>query len=128
MYEGDRPLSDTAVFSARNELLASCPHGATVQMVDSRKTSRWIYPMWVRVAPGTHSFVVQCTLETYLVANKIVRKYVNLEVKVPDMKPRHVYVARYDLIGGKIKIAADDLGENSYYSIQLGDKLVTPDF
>ena len=127
MYEGDLPLSDTAVFSAHDELSAVCL-AATVQMVDSNKTSRWTFPMWVRVAPGNHSFVVQCTTEASRGFNEVSRKYANLEIEVPDIKPRHVYVAHYEEVAGKIRITTEDLGENSYYSVQIGEKLVTPEF
>lgn len=128
MYEGDRPLSDTAVFSARDELSSICPLARTIHSVDNRSTSKWAYPMWVRVTPGTHSFSIQCTIKTSLGFHEVGRYYVNLDVTIPEMKPRHVYVANYEEVAGKIKITAEDLGENSYYSIQIGEKFVTPEF
>lgn len=128
MYEGDHPLSDTAVFSAHDELSAICPGGANVRKVDDKETSRFASPMWVRVTPGTHSFVVECTNSAGRRANKLYRKYADLEIKIPDMKPRHVYVTRYNEVAQKIEVTTDDLGENSYYSIQLGDQFITPEF
>jgi hypothetical protein len=44
----------------------------------------------------------------------------NLEVEVKDMKPRHVYVARYRESGNGVAVYVEDLGENPEYGVWIG--------
>ena len=119
MYNGDHPLSETAVFSAYDDT-SSRPicWVTTIQKVDDKNTSLMAYPMWVRVRPGTHSFVVHCS------KNFTLRSYQQAEIliTVEDMKPRHVYVARYHNTRDGIGVRVDDLGENPSYGIPVDTK------
>jgi len=117
MYDGDHPLSDTTVLSAFDDISPrSVCTVATLQKVDDNWTSRGIFPAWVRVKPGTHSFVIHCS------ANFSMGYYTRAELSfsVPDMKPRHIYVARYQRVYGGVRVKVDDLGENSNYKLPGG--------
>lgn len=126
MYDGDRPLADTAVLSAVEGSSSVCQF-ATLRSVDGKWTDR---PHWVRVQPGTHSFSIECTTRVWMGAGTINSSRAQLAVTVADMKPRHIYVARYaQLAGNRIDVKIEDLGENSDYGLVLGNgKFVRPDF
>lgn len=47
-------------------------------------------------------------------------KFADVDVEVKDMRPRHVYVARYTESAGKVQVTVEDLGENPNYGITLG--------
>ena len=128
MYSGDRQLSDTAVFSADDEMSHICALGSSIQMVDGSKTSRWNPPIWVRVTPGTHNFDIRCNIKSWLGWHSAGVEYANVQVVVRNMEVRHVYVARYEVMGGKVEANASDMGEHSYYAIHLAGQFVRPEF
>lgn len=118
MYDGEHPLADTAVLSALDDIShASVCTVATVQKVDEKTTSRGIFPGWVRVLPGPHSFVIHCSYDFSMVGLVINFKRVRLTFTVEDMKPKHVYVARYSKYAEAVEVAVEDLGENPSYVI-----------
>jgi hypothetical protein len=49
------------------------------------------------------------------------QKETTLQVPVPDMKPRHVYVARYerDPVTNSVRVQVEDLGENSKFALRF---------
>jgi hypothetical protein len=124
MYSGDHPLSDTAVFSALDDSSgASVCLVSTIQAVDQNKTSRMTFPVWVRVRPGPHSFLIHCTTGFAGGYQSIISYRVELLVKMADMRPRHIYVARYKPTKDGVRIVVDDLGERSNYSLTVGSSL-----
>lgn len=116
MYEGDVPLANTAVFSSLDDR-ATPRNESRIHSVDGKPTScvQAGCPYWVRVLPGAHQFLVR-----YLLPGIPVQRYANVPVQVPDMKPRHVYVARYQLSGNTVRVTFEDLGEDPDYGIPLG--------
>src|SRR5437016_5109010 len=91
--DSSHPHSDTAVFAAAPVFEENFHHGehgrgTMIVLVDGTKMNWWKhgYPFWVRVLPRDHRFTVQVS---YI---KCINPHVgNVEVSVPDMRPRHVY-------------------------------------
>ncbi len=99
-YPGTHALADTAVFMARDN--QSGEHViATVQAVNETSV-RLKAPIGVRVLPGRHTFHIQ-----YTSGIRKTEKLLQLEV---DVKPLHVYVARYDEVAGTVSARVEDLG------------------
>jgi hypothetical protein len=119
MYEGDHPLSDTAVFSSFDDKAGPAREmAARIHSVDGNKAScvQVGCPYWVRVLPGTHSFAVTYATDW----NLNYHLEANLDIVVADMKPRHVYVVRYRTDGGGVAQIVEDLGENPDWGLPLG--------
>jgi len=119
MYEGESPLADTAVFSSLDER-ATQHEVATIRSVDGKDTPRSVFPVWVRVLPGTHHFTVHYSTNYGIGAGAITYKYAELPVTVVDMKPRHVYVARFGRTAQGVSVSVEDLGERPRYGIHTG--------
>ncbi len=47
-------------------------------------------------------------------------KRADLEIVVRDMKPRHVYVARYRKSSSGVSALVEDLGENPEFGVWVG--------
>jgi hypothetical protein len=117
-YQGNHPLSDTAVFSMINRQSGGNDLGQILN-VDSIKTSCWKVgcPIWVRVLPGDHAFIIR-----YSVFYGLGQKSGVASVDIQDMKPRHVYQANFIDNSNSFRVAYEDLGENPKYGITLGLK------
>ena len=119
MFEDkQRPLSDTSVFSSWSEDPREI---AEIKKVDGVDTSCVMAgcPLWVRVTPGKHTFTIRYSFHipgspTYLTGTH--------EFEVPDMKAKHVYVARFQVIENTLKTSIQDLGENPNYTLTSGLK------
>jgi len=115
-YEQKVPLSQTAVFMAMNQtgpLIQS-----RINQTDGKDMPCAVAgcPYWVRVLPGTHSFVLdyRSNFDVGLVtAGAVSWTGAGLEVNVPNMLPKHVYRASYWESDGKVHLNVVDLGENS---------------
>jgi hypothetical protein len=120
-YEGSPPLSGTAVFASFDEETVKS-NDSRIQSVDGKGTpcSEVGCPYWVRVLPGKHVFSVHYTANHQFVFNGITFKSANLSIEVPDMKPSHVYVARYRQVEGRVDFTVEDLGEKPKFGITLG--------
>jgi hypothetical protein len=112
------PLSQTAVFSAYDETRAG--QYANIQMVDGKETSRGVFPLWVRVLPGDHVFLVRKLDRTGLSGKSAYSETSDFRVTVKDMKPRHVYVARFRERNGASVVEVENLGQSPNYAIPLG--------
>ena len=121
MYEGTPELSNTSVFAAVDEKQTK-QVGVEIQLIDGKEPSCWQVgcPIWARVLPGTHKFLVRYSTDFRLALPSINYRLANLEVEVKDMKPRHVYVARYRESGNGIAVYVEDLGENPEYGVWIG--------
>jgi hypothetical protein len=129
MGAGEGALSNTAILSAYDDVSGgSVCVAATVREVDNNATSPWIFPAWVRVDPGTHSFRIQCTSDLAIAGNYITARRSEFEFSVTDMKPRHVYVARYLRTPAGVKLVVQNLGENSRYMLPFRYGHVRPQF
>ncbi len=106
---------DTAVFIALDDKKEFTPDIRIVEVDGQRPgCASWGCPFWVRATPGRHNIKISYT---FFLGN--LRKTATLEVAV-DMKPRHTYIARYDISEGYIMTYIDDLGQDASYSLQLG--------
>jgi hypothetical protein len=119
-YAGHHELRDTAVFAA----FTTVPPDAESRIVavDGEKPScaQVGCPFWVRVLPGTHTFVARYKFDLGLGGRMITIHYVDLVIAVADMKPRHVYATHYTRHGEQFEVSADDLGENPDFGLTLG--------
>ena len=109
----NRPLSDTAVFTALDKDRIS---ESRITHVNGIPTVCWEVgcPYWVRVAPGTNTVTIK-----YIIPGLTIIKYANIDVTVQNMKPRHVYRALYASDGDMVSVRYEDLGENPDYFIPL---------
>ena len=121
MYEGAPSLAETTVFAAVDD--KQTKHVAIgIQQIDGKEPSCWQVgcPIWTRVLPGTHKFSVRYSSNFGLAGGMISYQRADLEVEVKDMKPRHVYVARYRDSGGRVSVLVEDLGENPQFGVWVG--------
>jgi hypothetical protein len=133
MYDGDHSLSDTAVFTAFDDAsYRSVCSVSTIQKVDGKETSRVAFPIWVRVKPGSHSFVIHCSSDYSMGYQSVGFKLAELSVDVRDMKPRRVYVTRFQRTADGVGVNVVDLGEGSNYFLPTGGQFnrkdVKPEF
>lgn len=121
MMDSARPPADTAVFSALDDKGIKFVD-SRIPSVDGKETSciEVGCPYWVRVAPGSHSFVVHYTSNFSWGFRTSGYSYAKLNIDIPDMQPRHVYVARYKEFKDRVEVRIEDLGENPSYGITLG--------
>ena len=115
MYEGNPPLSDTTVFSASDHTRTKYID-ARVIAVDGKETScvQAGCPYWVRVLPGVHTFRVRYTTDLGFGGYKeIVSRVATVNIEIEDMRPMHVYEARYRESSDKQTLHSGfvDLGE-----------------
>jgi hypothetical protein len=116
-YKGDRPLADTAVLFAED---VDSPEFRMSHVVDVDGMS--MVKIWwgaqahsVRVAPGTHRFMLRAIwdLRGGFQSNSRTEQYIRFEV--PDMQPRHIYVVRYRKVGDGAEVSIEDFGERAEY-------------
>lgn len=122
MHDTSLPLSQTSVFSVLNDTGAKFAVPG-IRTVDGKETSCFQVgcPIWVRVAPGAHTFGFRYATNFRLVGPFISHQAADLTITVRDMKPRHVYVARTREMGDNtLRVDVEDLGENPDYGITLG--------
>lgn len=128
--ESNFPLRDTAVLIALDD---RHPYGTHLAQTTITGANGKLFtycnlngcPYWVRAKQGMNTFIIQYQTDAQLapsitgaglgVTSKIFKKEV-----VIDMKPRHIYVARYKRQNDSISIDIEDMGENADYGIYLG--------
>ncbi|KZN39409.1 hypothetical protein N480_00840 [Pseudoalteromonas luteoviolacea S2607] len=110
------PLSDTSVFTTDGGMGNSI---SQILSVNGVETSCWEVgcPIWVRVKPGVNKFTVKLSVYDNGIASY---KVGVTEVTINDMKPKHVYKAKFDVVDREFKTMIEDLGENPEYGIHLG--------
>lgn len=119
MYEDkQRPLSNTSVFSSWSEDPREIAEIKKVDGIDINCAMAGC-PLWVRVTPGKHVFTIRYNFyvpgsPTYLTGTH--------DLEIPDMKAKHVYVARFQVSGNTLKTSIQDLGENPNYTLTSGLK------
>lgn len=118
-YTGDVHLSETAVFvsaDVKGQKYRQDGIISPIQAIDGQKIScHWNNgcPPWARVTPGDHEFAIQfSTNYRYSTFSGAL-----LKVKVPNMKPRHVYMTRYTTYGDRVEVHIEDLGEKSDFKL-----------
>lgn len=108
-------VADTAIFAL------SPQEGAVAEIprVDGMRTSCWQAgcPFWVRVLPGTHSFMFDYKIYS---GNQIISLREPQEIVVESMLPGHVYKAELTSFKGKLRVNVVDLGEKPDYGIAMG--------
>lgn len=117
VYEGVRPLEDTAVFVAQPGAKSFQGYRAGVHRIDGKNAVPFIVDFnmgygsvrWVRVLPGTHTFRLYYQTNSGI-GGQYYFTYSTL--KVEDMKPRHVYMAKYKIVGEYLHVGYEDLGED----------------
>jgi hypothetical protein len=111
--DSKHPRSDTSVFAVdRHMVNEDGTATGAVLSVDGHSTRDYFsmteqVPPWVRVLPGDHTFEI-----TYLKSN---RQSMVKTVSVPNMSPRHVYVAHLVDQGMTYKIDVQDIGDTSSF-------------
>lgn len=121
MYEGTPSFANTTVFVAIDE--KQTKHTVVgIQLIDGKEPSCWQVgcPIWTRLLPGTHKFTVRYSTDYGLAASAITYRSAALDIEVKDMKPRHVYVARYRESSDQVGVVVEDLGENPDFGIWIG--------
>jgi hypothetical protein len=120
-YEGTHALEDTAVLASFDEHSAKF-NDSRIFAVDGKTTSciEVGCPYWVRVLPGDHKFLVRYTSNFGWNLNGSNYSFANLAVETKEMKPRHVYVLRYQEVDRYVKYVVQDLGERPDFAITLG--------
>ena len=125
-YSGVVPLSETSVIIVRDES-AQVQSDPRITGVNGKKLdcSLLFCPFWVRVNPGSHTFNAHYRVNHYWGSTSSGYQYADIEIKVPEMKPGHAYVARYKvykdkLDADKLAISIEDLGYKPKYSVKLG--------
>lgn len=111
-YDGDHPRADTAVFIA-TDTKTPTPSFGRIHFTDNKQYGCLVNgcPYAVRVKPGRHEFKVRYAGDL----NNGLYKEAFIRVEF-DMKPRHVYVARYYQDADKQVLAKiEDLGEKPAY-------------
>ena len=105
----NHPLSDTAVFSAIPESSNSL---GQIVSVDGNPTSCWKFgcPSCIRVLAGDHTFKVR-----YSIFNNGTASYLQgeVDIKVSNMEPKHIYATRYRNVGNDFSVAIVDEGSDS---------------
>ena len=120
-YEGSHAQAETAVFASFDQQSAKYVD-ARITLVDTTKTPSWEvgHPYWVRVKPGAHAFRIAYKTDYRLAGPAINWREATIDVTVADMKPGHVYVARYRESWGGVAVQVEDLGERPDFGINLG--------
>jgi hypothetical protein len=77
-------------------------------------------PVWVRVAPGKHTFTLRFNGDYKLEPGFIKWKTAVLTAEVDDMKPRHVYFGQQEFTPERVSLRVRDLGERPNHGIALG--------
>ncbi len=119
-FNGEHPQADTAVFIA-TDTKTPTPSFGRIHYVDNQQYGCLINgcPYAVRVKPGRHEFKVRYTGDL----NNGLYKEAFVRVEF-DMKPRHVYVARYYIDADKQVLAkVEDLGEKPAYVPGRDDRM-----
>lgn len=105
---------------------ASPPILATIVKIDSKDVAcDWNAgcPVWARLAPGDHEFVIRFRTDFYGVpgATNSGFKVAELPVRIPAMQATHVYVLRYSRVASSNSIAArvEDMGARARTGIQF---------
>ncbi|WP_431046460.1 hypothetical protein [Roseateles sp. L2-2] len=95
---------------------------ARISAVDSVTTPSWKngHPFWVRVKPGTHRFAIVSKANYQFSGPLITWNEGRREITIPEMKPRHVYIARYHWVQQRPAMQIEDLGENPDFSLVFG--------
>lgn len=116
-YEGSHPRADTAVFASFDINTAKYVD-ARITRVDTTKTASLEagHPYWVRVKPGAHTFHISYSTNFRVGSHS----QAMIEVPLTDMKPGHVYIARYREAGGRVAVRVEDMGEKPDFGIPLG--------
>lgn len=72
-------------------------------------------PVWARLEPGTHDVVVRYRTDPSSGTAAGTAQPASLSLRVRDMKPRHVYLIRYERDASSSTVSAriEDLGENA---------------
>lgn len=111
--DSNHPKSDTAVFAVDKQLVDEDGNvNGYILAVDYHSTRDRLAmadqnPPWVRVLPGTHSFEI-----LYAKSN---RQRMTKTVSVPNMQPKHVYVAHLVDLGMTYRLNIEDTGEHSAF-------------
>jgi len=121
MYQGNQPLSTTTVFSSLDNNQTKHVE-ARITHVNGKETSCFEVgcPYWVRVLPGANRFTIRYATNFSLGVGVITHNYAVIDVDVADMRPSHVYVARYSERGSRVSVQVEDLGGRPKYGITLG--------
>lgn len=121
-YKNAPALSQTAVFAAFNNNLPD--DFISILAVDDKPTScaQVGCPLWVRVLPGQHSFLLRYVGNFMISGPFITSQRSEINVTVPEMKAGHVYQANYRIAGDYISVIVKDLGEKPNFGITLGLK------
>ena len=121
MHGENVPITNTAVFVSLDDK-ATKINDSRIQSVNNKETSCFKVgcPYWVRVQPGRHTFNILYTSNHHWNLNQSGYTYANLSIEIKNMKPRHVYVARYREENKQVKFTVEDLGENPDFGITLG--------
>lgn len=121
-YDQQVPLAQTSVFMAMS--YEGVGMVTQIKKVDGKDTPCWQAgcPLWVRVLPGTHTFLVQyqSNFRVGSMPGTIASNIATLEITVADMLPRHVYQASYSEEGGIVRARILDKGENPDVCINFG--------
>jgi hypothetical protein len=114
------PLKDTAVLVALDDKHPGNLSGAfpTIRGINGESLLLCSNgcPYWVRVPAGRNSFAVSYVTDIRLADGF---KVAILEIAA-EMRPKHVYVVRYQRIEDHVGATIEDLGENADYGIYLG--------
>ncbi|MCX4164260.1 MULTISPECIES: hypothetical protein [Paraburkholderia] len=94
------------------------------RLIDGKEPSCWQVgcPIWVRLLPGTHKFVVRFATGFESAPPLIKYWQTDVKIEVKDMMPRHVYVARYKRTTEGLTVLVEDLGENPEFGVWIGLK------
>ncbi|WP_215426480.1 hypothetical protein [Agarivorans albus] len=121
--DGQLLNSETAVFSAINERHLGQVSSAEIVSVDGELTKGNGGPMWVRVSPKSHSFEIKAKWDEYSgfdqASNWSGHTEATVMVNIPEMKARHVYLAKYKITKTKIYVTFEDLGKDPYFGFKL---------
>jgi hypothetical protein len=117
--------ADTAIFVSADQRTSE-PVLSTLAAVDGRRVNCDFNagcPVWVRVPAGSREFTIKYRADFHGVPGltNSGHKETELNATVPQMKPRHVYVARYtrSLSDNTVSIRVEDLGENSKFTLRF---------
>ncbi|WP_158527797.1 hypothetical protein [Pseudomonas sp. URMO17WK12:I1] len=121
MHDESVPVANTAVFVSLDDRTTKI-NDSRIQSVNNKETSCFKVgcPYWVRVQPGRHIFNVLYTSNHHWNLNQMGHTYAHLSIEIQNMKPRHVYVARYREESNQVDFTVEDLGENPDFGITLG--------
>jgi hypothetical protein len=125
MHSPEVARTETAIFVSADQRTSE-PVLSTLVAVDGRKVNCDFNagcPVWARVSAGSHVFTIKYRADFHGVTGvtNSGHKETELEAVVPEMKPRHVYVARYtrSLSDNTVSIRVEDLGENPKFALRF---------